>query len=117
MAWERFDINLLRDGAVIESLHEAVNSAFHDIHDHNKPADKARKVVLTLEFIPDVDRLKVATKAVVKTAFPAENPNIDLIQIEPNTKIGYINASEQLPLGYDPETGEVQPMIRKDSQS
>jgi hypothetical protein len=117
MSWERFDINLLNSGGTVESLHSAVQEAFDDIKNMNKPAAKSRKVVLTLEFVPDEDRESVAMKATVKTTFPSENPNIDMIQLHPDTKTGYINTSEQLPLGYDPVTGEiVSPLIRKEGQ-
>lgn len=119
MSWERFDINLLKGGGTIETLHGAIQEAFDDIKNMNKPAAKARKVVLTLEFVPDDERQNVATKATVKTKFPSENPDIDMIQLHPETKTGYINTAEQLPLGYegfDPDTGEVSPLIRKEGQ-
>lgn len=114
MSFEIFNINLLDSGGTVADLHAAVDEAFEDIHDQNKSAVKPRRVELVIDFIPDEDRLKITTKAVVKKKFPSDSPRIDMIQIEPSSKTGYINVSEQLPLGYDPETGEVSALIRKD---
>lgn len=114
MSWERFDINLMNNGGVISDLHAAMDEAFKDIHLINKPAAKTRRVELIVEFIPDDERSNIAVKATVKTKFPADSPRVDMVHIEPKTKAGYINQSEQLPLGYDPATGEVETLIRKD---
>lgn len=116
MSWQEFNIYLLNGGSTVEALHCAVQDAFADIRNMNKPTLKARKVTLSLEFVPDDERLKVATKATVKTSFPAENPNIDMVQMSPDSNRGYLSTSEQLPIDFDPETGEV-PMISQGARN
>lgn len=113
MGFEKFDINLMNGGGTVESLHCAVQEAVSDIRNMNKPADKKRTVTLTLEFVADDDRANIIVRGGVATKFPAENPTVDMVAIRHDDNQAFINTGEQLPLGYDPVTGEVPSLIKK----
>jgi hypothetical protein len=115
--WAEFDLNLLKQGDVVKSLNHACTMAGQDIQDRNKPYNKKRTVVLKLVFETDEDRHEVDISATVEKKFPADNPQIDRVQLEPSTGRPFHNlmGQQELPM-VDTETGEVvSSLIRKES--
>jgi hypothetical protein len=114
--WAEFDINLLNKGDVVRTLNHACTLAGKDIRDRNKPYDKARKVTLELKFETNEDRAELEVSATVKQTFPAENPHKDSLQIQQSTGRPFHNLMNQqeLPV-FDPVTGEVSSLIRKEN--
>jgi hypothetical protein len=111
MSWEAMDLCLINGGKAVQDVNHHLGEAVKDILDMNKPAEKVRKITLTIKLVPTEDRQQAAIEYTVETKFPAEAPGVDMIGIQRETKRGFLNKSEQLPIDFDPITGEV-PMIR-----
>jgi len=107
MSWEMMDLNLIDGGKIVKDVNFHLGKAIEDILDMNKPAIKPRQVTLTIKIIPADDRQSAGVECTVQTKFPTENAVVELIKIARETKTGYVNTAEQIPLGFDPETGEI----------
>jgi hypothetical protein len=112
MSWEAMDLCLINGGKAVHDVNHHLGEAIKDILDMNKPAVNMRRVTLTIKLVPTEDRQQAAIEYTVETKFPSETPGVDMIGIQRETKRGFLNKSEQLPIDFDPITGEVSPMIR-----
>lgn len=113
MTWEYAKLEHIKGGQAIIDVNHHIQKAVDDILDPAKPADKARTVTLKIKLSPTDDRQNIGVQYVVEQHFPADSPGMDMIAVRRETGEAFIQTSDQLPLGFDPETGEV-PQIRKD---
>lgn len=107
MSYEKFDIALLGGGAAASQVNHWVSEAIKDCMDPNKERDAVRKVTLEIKIECSLDGESAAIQYRVVPKFPADAPEKEMVSISRSTAEAYINTDRQLPIQFDPDTGEV----------
>lgn len=115
MSWESAELGLIDGGKAVNNTNFHILEAIKNILDPSKPANKARVVTLEIKLVPTEDRENIGIQWVVKQKFPSDSPGLDMIAVRRETGEAFIQTSEQLPLGYDPATGVVEPLRKEGS--
>lgn len=79
----------IQDGNLIKRIDRVFAEIMENINDSSYPADKARKLVITLEFKADSERKKIHMKADIKKSLPAKATLVtDLFNYKVRDKVG-----------------------------
>ena len=107
MGYEPFSIALLGGGAAAAQIDHWVAAAIRDCMDPNKERDAVRKVIAEIKIscAQDAESAGVSYRVIPK--FPADAAGVDMVQISRTTQEAYLNTDKQIPIGFDPATGEV----------
>lgn len=112
---EKFDIDLLGGGAAAEQINHWVQEAIADTMDPNKDREAVRKVTCEIKIVASADGQNAAVQYKIIPKFPPDSAGQDMILIKKSTGEGYLVTEEQLGLDFDPVTGEVTMLERKES--
>jgi hypothetical protein len=107
MGYEKFDIALLGGGAAASQVNHWVAEAIKDCMDPNKERDAVRKVSLEIKIACAADAESAGVSYRVIPKFPADSAGVDMVLISRTTHEAHINTDKQLPIDFDPTTGEV----------
>ncbi len=95
----RYSILDMAMGAIKERVDYEMTRVMDNIQDINVPAQKSRKLVIELEFLPDENRLKMAVGATVKSKLIPTAAVSTMLYVVPNKagELTYKEATLQTP--------------------
>ena len=104
-------------GAIMERVDYEMSRVVDNIMDYNTKATAKRKIVITLEFVPDDNRSNVAVSAVEKSTLAATNPVKTSLYMAGTRTDGDIQVAEMVPnipgqMTIDGEEQEAAPVLK-----
>ena len=94
---DRTSILRMAMGAIEERVNYEMGRVLDNILDVNTEAKKKRKMIVTLEFLPDADRRTIQVCAAVKSALVPTDPVLTSLYVSSSPSTGEMEVYEMVP--------------------